>query len=242
MKSCKHASCGEVCKYPPKKKNKFYRIPHTSKKRAVEKINYLELRNSYLRLHKFCECGCGRYATEVHHKKGKIGKLLTDVRFFLAVCRVCHRKIGDDPKWAIKMGFSVSRHKKTDMKKSISTTLLILALLAVTITTQSFSDSRKDTLDLRNSSSQMDQLTYPYSADTAKEKEYPLSLTALQWEELLRRFNVVSNVLKTSQIPSATTTYLVDTLMTPIQAVIIQKIGPLIRADSALAKVKKPSQ
>lgn len=245
MKSCKHASCGEVCKYPPKKKKKFYRIRHTAVKRAVEKKDYLELRISYLRTHKMCECGCGRWATEIHHKKGKIGKLLTDTRFFLAVCRRCHRRIGDEPQWAIEMGYSISRHKKTDMKKSNSI-LTILALVAISFTVLSFSDQQKNyptAIDLQNSSTQQSSyMVYPYDTVAPKEKEYPMSLTSAQWDEFIRRLNVISNVLKTSNIPSQTTTTLVDSLIYPMQALIVQKVGPLVRADSSLAKAKKPSQ
>lgn len=42
------------------------------------------------------EVKCGKSATEVHHTRGKIGPLLCDERFFMAVCRKCHDWIGNN--------------------------------------------------------------------------------------------------------------------------------------------------
>lgn len=44
-----------------------------------------------------------------HHRKGRIGKLLYDVRFFLAVCQEHHDKIHREPKWAYEQGYLVLR-------------------------------------------------------------------------------------------------------------------------------------
>lgn len=74
---------------------------------------YLELKFYYLAENKFCECGCGRRATEIHHKKGRIGFLLIDLRYFMAVAEPCHKKIERSPAWAKEKRFSVSRLKKT---------------------------------------------------------------------------------------------------------------------------------
>jgi hypothetical protein len=51
----------------------------------------------------------GGVATEIHHMKGRMGKLLIDERYFLAVSREGHIKIGDNPEWAMEMGYSLSR-------------------------------------------------------------------------------------------------------------------------------------
>lgn len=34
---------------------------------------------------------------DIHHKRGRLGPLLTDTRHWLAVCRQCHNWIGDYP-------------------------------------------------------------------------------------------------------------------------------------------------
>lgn len=58
--------------------------------------------------------------TEIHHKQGRKGyaddwarennvPLLLDERFWLAVSRTGHRKIEENPTWAKREGFSVSR-------------------------------------------------------------------------------------------------------------------------------------
>ena len=61
----------------------------------------------------FCQVkGCKGLATEVHHKKGRIGKLLTDIRYFLGVCRECHNKIELNPTWAKENGYSLNRLDK----------------------------------------------------------------------------------------------------------------------------------
>lgn len=87
-------------------------IRRLSIKRASEYEEYYPLRNDYLKKHPRCECGCGRRSTEVHHKKGKIGKLLCEVKFFMAVARFCHEKINNNPEWAMEMGYSLSRLSK----------------------------------------------------------------------------------------------------------------------------------
>ena len=52
---------------------------------------------------------CTTHSTDVHHMKGRIGPLLTDTKFFLAVCRSCHTWIEEHPKEAKELGYSISR-------------------------------------------------------------------------------------------------------------------------------------
>lgn len=64
------------------------------KKQAQQ--GYQQARKSYLRQHPMCQAklaGCWNAATEIHHKKGRTGSLLTDQAHFLAVCRPCHSQI-----------------------------------------------------------------------------------------------------------------------------------------------------
>lgn len=74
---------------------------------------YERVKKEFLRKHKCCEACGDAPSTEVHHKRGRVGKLLTDVRFFLAVCRPCHFHIESDPVFSKQMGYSESRLKKT---------------------------------------------------------------------------------------------------------------------------------
>lgn len=65
---------------------------------------------AYLAAHQMCEIdGCSSKATEVHHKKGRIGKLLNDTDYFLAVCRKDHVFIENNPLWAKQKGYSINR-------------------------------------------------------------------------------------------------------------------------------------
>lgn len=47
---------------------------------------------------------------EVHHRRGRAGNLLFDIRFFTGVCRCCHNLINDDRGWAKKEGWIESWH------------------------------------------------------------------------------------------------------------------------------------
>lgn len=53
-----------------------------------------------------------REVTDIHHRCGKIGDLLTDTRFFLAVCRECHTFIEENPAWAYENNYSLKRNEK----------------------------------------------------------------------------------------------------------------------------------
>lgn len=89
-----------------------YKIRKVSKKQASKLNVYLKLRASYLTAHSYCQAktdNCSYNSTEIHHRRGRIGNDLTDVNYFLAVCRNCHNWIEDNPKEAKELGFSVSR-------------------------------------------------------------------------------------------------------------------------------------
>lgn len=50
---------------------------------------------------------CTIHATDVHHMAGRIGELLTNQTYFLAVCRGCHRYLHDHSEWAQEHGFII---------------------------------------------------------------------------------------------------------------------------------------
>ena|SRR5690348_8807137 len=81
-----------------------------SVKRAAEEKLYLKKKKEYLTAHIRCEVKCcNRVSEDVHHRRGRVGKLLYDERFFLAVCRLHHTEIEINPDWAIKNGYSLKR-------------------------------------------------------------------------------------------------------------------------------------
>ena len=93
---------------PIKKKAKA--IKRFSSRRMIQNEEYKVARMEYLEDHKVCEVkGCMHPANQIHHRKGRIEKLLTDKRYFLAVCEYCHGEIELKPLWAKKMGYSLNR-------------------------------------------------------------------------------------------------------------------------------------
>jgi hypothetical protein len=85
-------------------------IKKVSDKRKTENKDYTKVRKVFLESLIFCQVkGCKELATEVHHQKGRIGKLLTDISYFLGVCRECHNKIELQPTWAKENGYSLNR-------------------------------------------------------------------------------------------------------------------------------------
>lgn len=88
------------------------KIKKFSKRREYENKVYLTLREIFLK-GKICPI-TGGPAEDVHHKRGRIGSLLTDVRFFLAVSREGHCMIEANPLWAKQMGYSLERTTEND--------------------------------------------------------------------------------------------------------------------------------
>lgn len=70
-----------------------------SDKRAAEMVEYRKEKKAWLESQPVCErCGCV-FADEImltpvepdlHHKRGRTGRLLRDQRFWIALCRDCH--------------------------------------------------------------------------------------------------------------------------------------------------------
>jgi hypothetical protein len=99
----------KICGTPPEKKSKKP-IAKRSKKRAKEEAEYSKVRLAYLKIFPVCEVlNCGNKSTEIHHRQGRIGALLTDVNHFLAVCEPCHKYIEMHPAWSKEQGYSESR-------------------------------------------------------------------------------------------------------------------------------------
>jgi hypothetical protein len=79
-----------------------------SKQQKLRLEKYNILRDDYLGSHPNCEViGCNRRATEIHHKRGRVGNNL--FLHFLAVCSPCHHRIEENPVWAKENHYSESR-------------------------------------------------------------------------------------------------------------------------------------
>lgn len=84
------------------------KIKQRSKKMQKDMILYGKLRKQFLKDNPICPI-TGEKTTDVHHKKGRLGKLLLDTKFWLAVSRKGHKRIEENPEWAKEMGYSLSR-------------------------------------------------------------------------------------------------------------------------------------
>jgi hypothetical protein len=86
------------------------RIKSVSDKKLVELREYRIVRDKYLADHKVCQHpDCKNLSEDLHHAKGRVGNLLTDVRYFKALCRRCHRWVEENPEQAKALGLSLSR-------------------------------------------------------------------------------------------------------------------------------------
>jgi len=98
-----------------KEEKKKKPISVKSVKRIAEEKLYLKKKKEYLTAHVRCEVkGCNRVSEDVHHKKGRIGKLLYNEKYFRSVCRFHHTEIEMNPDWAIKNGYSLKRLNETE--------------------------------------------------------------------------------------------------------------------------------
>jgi len=89
------------------------KIKSVSDKRLLALKEYRIVRDAYMRDHKICEFPeCNSPSTELHHKKGRIGNLLTDGRYFCALCHDHHEWSEKNPILAKELGLSVDRLSK----------------------------------------------------------------------------------------------------------------------------------
>lgn len=51
---------------------------------------YRAAKARYLKDYPSCQCGCGRKSKEVHHTRGRLGSLLLDETYWLALAPECH--------------------------------------------------------------------------------------------------------------------------------------------------------
>lgn len=53
--------------------------------------------------------GCCAEATDVHHRRGRVGADLTDLELLVSLCRSCHDECHANPAWARSVGLMVRR-------------------------------------------------------------------------------------------------------------------------------------
>lgn len=94
---------------PKRNQSKIKPISDKQSKRLQE---YRKVRDEYMKSKPICEWCNTSPATDLHHAAGKIGSLLTDTRYFKALCRGCHTEVELNPRWAKENGLSVNRLDK----------------------------------------------------------------------------------------------------------------------------------
>lgn len=102
--------------YAPKKFNNNLKlkslnpIPKVSKKRQIENAKYSVLRIEFLGKPENRICPItNQPTTDIHHKKGRIGSLLLDTRYWIALSREGHKFVEENPEWAKENGYSLNR-------------------------------------------------------------------------------------------------------------------------------------
>lgn len=101
-------------KAPPKK------LPNKkSKKRESEEQIYTRKKRDHMADHPYCQAmNCNQSAMDLHHRAGRQGyadewareqgiSLFIDERYFMSVCRSCHKWIEANPKEAEKRNYIV---------------------------------------------------------------------------------------------------------------------------------------
>lgn len=90
----------------PKPRKPLKKVSKSQSRRLRE---YYAVRNAYLAEHPACAIcllldQVPAPAVEVHHTRGRAGRLLADARFFAPSCRKCRDVPHDNPRWAREVG------------------------------------------------------------------------------------------------------------------------------------------
>ena len=95
-------------KAPPRPRKRLRAI---NPRKAPINALYAKLKRSWAKDHSICEYeGCGAKAMpQPHHKKGRLGKLLTDTTLWMALCWYHHRFTHDNPEMHYEKGYLIKR-------------------------------------------------------------------------------------------------------------------------------------
>jgi len=85
-------------------------IKKVSDKRTLENLKYQSQRIIFLGKpeNKICPI-TKKPTTDIHHKKGRIGSLFLDERYWVALSREGHKYVEEHPEWAKENGYSLNR-------------------------------------------------------------------------------------------------------------------------------------
>lgn len=84
------------------------RVSDRQRKRLAE---YSKLKREYLKQHPFCEVYPDRRSEDIHHLRGRTGRLLCDTRYWCAVSRAGHVWIHNNIQWARDNGWLCEKGK-----------------------------------------------------------------------------------------------------------------------------------
>ena len=85
-------------------------IKKVSDKRKEDNAVYKKLRDEFMSQKENQICPItGKPTTDLHHKKGRVGKLFLDTRYWVALSREGHKFVEENPIWAKENGYSLSR-------------------------------------------------------------------------------------------------------------------------------------
>ena len=83
-------------------------LKRVSAKRARERVIYEKRKKAFLSENAMCY-SCMDPATDLHHERGRCGKLFLDERFWMALCRKCHTWVHEHPRLAVERGLMAGR-------------------------------------------------------------------------------------------------------------------------------------
>lgn len=88
-------------------------IKPISDKKASELKEYRLVRDKFFKDNPICQFdGCNSKDIQLHHAKGRLGNLLSDVQYFRSLCDTHHRYVETHPLEAKQMGLSLDRLTK----------------------------------------------------------------------------------------------------------------------------------
>lgn len=90
-------------------------IKPVSDKQTKRLAEYRVVRDKYMKEHPICEArlqGCRTLSTDLHHGAGRNGELLTNLKYFKALCRNCHNWVHENDLEAQELGLSFKRLDK----------------------------------------------------------------------------------------------------------------------------------
>ena len=97
--------------YPPKRHPKpRKRLQPVSKRRQAVNAEYAKAKREWKRrllehAQWWCARCCGVPSNSPHHTRGRAGRLICEIQFFMPVCEGCHNWIHKNPKLAQLRGF-----------------------------------------------------------------------------------------------------------------------------------------